>query len=92
MLTALVALVVLDHLALAIVLARRWQVTRRPAPAAPVGTEVQQRAVVLVRAAAALDGSGEAKRHQAYAQLIKDFPNESKRVLSRAIEDAVEQL
>lgn len=29
---------------------------------------------------------GEQRRHQVYAQLIKEFPGESKRALSRAIE------
>lgn len=36
------------------------------------------------------DRSGEAKRHQVYAYLIKAFPEESKRRLSRAIEDALD--
>lgn len=34
-------------------------------------------------------GFGEAKRHQVYAALIKQFPDASKRALSRAIEDAL---
>ena len=35
------------------------------------------------------DRSGEAKRHQVLAQLIDAFPATSKRLLSRAIEDAL---
>ena len=34
-------------------------------------------------------GFGEAKRHQVYAQLIKEFPKVTKREISRAIEDAL---
>lgn len=37
-------------------------------------------------------GSGEYKRHQVYAQLIKDFPLEKRRNISMAIEDAVRAL
>lgn len=33
--------------------------------------------------------SGEAKRHQVYAALMKRFPGESKRVIARAIEAAL---
>lgn len=33
--------------------------------------------------------SGEAKRHQVYAQLLDVFPGTPKRALSRAIEDAL---
>lgn len=33
--------------------------------------------------------SGEAKRHQVYALLLKEFPDTSKRSVSRAIEDAL---
>lgn len=33
--------------------------------------------------------SGESKRHQVYAQLLKDFPSASRRDISRAIEDAL---
>lgn len=35
------------------------------------------------------DRSGEAKRHQVYAQLLDAFPETPKRALSRAIEDAL---
>lgn len=34
-------------------------------------------------------GFGEAKRHMVYARLIKDFPDKTRRFLSRLIEDAV---
>lgn len=37
-------------------------------------------------------GFGEAKRHQVYAALIKSFPRASKRVLARAIEDAIDSV
>ncbi len=35
------------------------------------------------------DRSGEAKRHQVYASLIDQFPKVPRRLLSRAIEDAL---
>ena len=35
------------------------------------------------------DRSGEAKRHQVYAALIKSFPNRSKREIALAIEAAL---
>lgn len=48
------------------------------------------RARALVAAADALkDASGEYKRHQVYARLLKEFPRESKRAISRAIEEAL---
>ncbi len=47
---------------------------------------------VLTKAAQQHAMSGEAKRHQVYAALIKAFPNASKRILSQAIEDAVAEL
>jgi len=34
-------------------------------------------------------GFGEAKRHAVYAALIKAFPEEDKRVISRVIEDSL---
>lgn len=37
------------------------------------------------------DRSGEAKRHQVFAQLIDAFPTTSKRALARAIEDALDK-
>lgn len=51
------------------------------------------RAVTLVRHQDSLrpqSGLGESKRHQVYAQLIKDFPHVSKRQISRSIEDAID--
>ena len=35
------------------------------------------------------DASGEYKRHQVYAALLKRYPQESKRVLGRAIEEVL---
>lgn len=35
------------------------------------------------------DRSGEAKRHQVYAALVKEYPDLSRRRLSRAIEEAL---
>lgn len=35
-------------------------------------------------------GFGEAKRHQVYARLLKDFPEVPKRAIARAIEDALD--
>lgn len=35
------------------------------------------------------DRSGEAKRHQVYAALLKLFPSRTKREISKAIEDAL---
>lgn len=57
-----------------------------PSPEAPPPDGLFQRAVVLVRDADKLDGSGEAKRHQVYARLIKEFPARSKRDISLSIE------
>jgi hypothetical protein len=50
-----------------------------------------ERAYALVRHEESQNphSSGESKRHQVYARLIKEFPTRSKRVLSRAIEDAL---
>lgn len=35
-------------------------------------------------------GYGEAKRHQVYSRLIKEFPSIPKRIISRTIEAAIE--
>jgi hypothetical protein len=35
------------------------------------------------------DRDGEAKRHQCYARLVKEFPTRAKREIARAIEDAL---
>lgn len=37
------------------------------------------------------DRDGEAKRHQVYAQLVKEWPDTSRREISRAIETALKQ-
>lgn len=62
--------------------------------AAQLGTvalspDLMLRASVLTKEPAAASLSGEAKRHQVYAKLIKEFPNESKRDLGLAIELAL---
>lgn len=61
------------------------------APVAPDLGPLLARAVALVAEQEARwpDRDGEAKRHQVYAALIKAFPGESKRVIARAIEDAL---
>ena len=60
-------------------------------PAAPDLGPLLARAVALAAEQDARwpDRDGEAKRHQVYAALIKAFPGESKRVIARAIEDAL---
>ncbi|HND25058.1 MAG TPA: hypothetical protein PK229_12115 [Rhodocyclaceae bacterium] len=62
-------------------------------PAVPVTTpdavSVLARALVQDQQARWPERSGEAKRHQVYAQLIDAFPDTPKRALSRAIEDAL---
>jgi hypothetical protein len=47
------------------------------------------RARELTATAELLDASGEYKRHTVYAQLIKEFPQVAKRVLSLAIEQGL---
>lgn len=71
----------------------------RLAPTLPVLFEsredIIERAVVLVdRANAGMDPgtAGEYKRHYVYGILQKEFPDVAKRVLSRCIELAVEQV
>ncbi len=62
-----------------------------PAPAPDVST-LAGMADSLVRAAGELDVDGEYRRHRVYARLIKTYPTEPKRVLSRAIEDALDRV
>ena len=54
--------------------------------------DLLSRARVLTQAADASfpSGYGEAKRHQVYSRLMKEFPEHSKRALSRAIEGALD--
>lgn len=63
-----------------------------PAPVA--GTALSQMAAVLVRQADDTHGhaSGEHRRHQVYARLLKEFPAAPKRNVSQAIETAVQGL
>lgn len=63
-----------------------------PAPLQALLDGLQLRARALTAAQEPLftgPGFGEAKRHNVYAQLQKDFPRLSRRVISRAIEDAL---
>jgi len=62
--------------------------------AAVPGDDLAQAADRLVAAWEAQLGAGfgEAKRHQVYAALIKQFPAVEKRSIARAIEDAVGRL
>ena len=62
-----------------------------PPPPPPIPADaLGARAWELVREQDTVpDRSGESKRHQVYARLIKEFPDVPKRVLARAIEDAV---
>ena len=62
-----------------------------PVVVAPPGDPLLERARVLVVDAEQRHGvgKGEAKRHQVMAQLIKDFPATSHRMISRAIEAAL---
>jgi len=54
-------------------------------------SDIHERAVALVREQETYkDRGGEAKRHQVYARLQKEFPGLLKRKISRIIEDAVE--
>ena len=61
----------------------------RMATAATVSKPVFDRAGVLARDADTTLSGGEAKRHQVYAKLIKDFPIVNKRELALAIELAL---
>lgn len=61
----------------------------RMATAATVSQPVLDRAGVLTRDADTTLSGGEAKRHQVYARLIKDFPAVDKRELALAIELAL---
>lgn len=50
---------------------------------------LQLRAAELTKEQDGVDASGEYKRHIVYAQLIKEFPDETKRNISKAIESAL---
>jgi uncharacterized membrane-anchored protein YhcB (DUF1043 family) len=50
---------------------------------------LQKRAAELTKAQENVDASGEYKRHVVYAQLLKEFPDEAKRKVSKAIEAAL---
>jgi hypothetical protein len=63
-----------------------------PAPSAPVPDLVFDVVRTLVQAIDGADASGEYKRHQVYAQLIKRFPLVAKRDLGLLIERAVQEI
>lgn len=60
----------------------------------PESTPFERRAIELAREQEDRwpERDGEAKRHQVYARLIKEFPEMRRRVLARVIEDAVADL
>ena len=62
------------------------------APVTPVLTVLDQRVTGLVTQISTLAASGEYKRHQVYALLIKEFPHVPHRDLGLAIEQAVQAL
>ena len=67
-------------------------------PPVPVVVRPVEPSVVQLRAQALTEEqdarwperSGEAKRHQVYSRLLKDFPETPRRILARAIEDALD--
>lgn len=69
----------------------RLEPARGPLTKLGVLDPVLARAVALTREQESRwpERSGEAKRHQVYALLLKEFPDTSKRSVSRAIEDAL---
>lgn len=52
-------------------------------------SDLRGRTVQLVQEAELLDASGEYKRHQVYARLIKEFPLAAKREIAFCIEETV---
>jgi hypothetical protein len=54
--------------------------------------EVRRRTIELVRAQDHPTASGEYKRHQVYARLIKEFPAEKHRTLGLEIELALQEI
>lgn len=54
-----------------------------------IDRQIINAATQAVLDAALMDASGEYKRHQAYSKLVKQFPEESRNILSIAIELAV---
>lgn len=69
-----------------------WLFVRGIRQAAPDdASPLLQRARVLAQEQDAKwpDRDGEAKRHQVYSRLLKEFPTRAKREIARAIEDAI---
>jgi len=67
-----------------------------PPPVAPVALVVDRgplfdRARVLIAAVEPIHLSGEARRHQVYARLIKEFPAERRRDLAFLIEQVLQE-
>ena len=63
----------------------RWLLVKLEAQPA-----LEQRARELTQAAERLVASGEFKRHQVYAQLLKEFPEEPKRRVGLVIEQVLQ--
>ena len=66
----------------------------RPVPPPPLPPPAPPPSALLTRTRTLVaiqpqEDSGELKRHRVYARLIKEFPDQPKRTLSRAIEDAL---
>ena len=55
----------------------------------PQDSPLLARARVLTAEADRFDAGGEYKRHVVYARLLKEFPGETKRLVSRTIEEAL---
>jgi hypothetical protein len=70
-----------------------WLLSLFPVPVDNTLPDYAIRAEVLVREQEAFtDTSGEYKRHQVYAKLIKEFPDVRQRDLGLAIELAVQRI
>ena len=70
----------------------RWLADWLDPPVLPEMSAIEAQALVWVRDMAAMSASGEYKRHQVYARLLKAFPDTPHRHVSQAIERAVEAL
>lgn len=57
----------------------------------PENVELFKRALELILSIDKLSTSGEHKRHQVYAQLIKEFPDVPKNKLGLVIEQVIDQ-
>ena len=68
-----------------------WQQVFITAPSDAMSEDVLKLAIALVKRQDANwpDRDGECKRGQVYAQLVNTYPNQDKRMISRAIEEAL---